>query len=471
MKRTRVQDPEHGVRWSGVSERAECPRSPQDPQATAALQLKGKTVEVSLEDWQEITDALQRTGVPWPHAAVKLDLTFLHIHVKEGIRTRLLGRPSLMQRWHWSELRVRRVIERFQAEIDETAAHLPQSMETTRAETDPAEIQEASSRDPAARPVTARNLRRRGLERSSDSPIGIQVTSRTLPGHPTSIQPRSSKDPVIADVSIRNPNEGESNASSGHPASIQSGSGGQVEGLNGHFQPRAPEAGAIQNRSSGHPAPASRSADFSELLSVSRSSGHPAGILRAVSRADPFLLTTDLEDQDASLIRSVSKKSMSNSAPPPSAEAVAFERVIRRWSDPAAIKAAAGGEHVPAPWKVQRELDMAWFTQQFMAMPEAESVNMVAMLEDWDNHLETVVRSGERGKYKFPTNWKTALQKQLKSWFRFGSKQGRGESDEQDQLRATAGAGHRRAESPTGRQWNVKTEPGGEWPGETNGSR
>jgi len=68
-------------------------------------------------------------------------------------------------------------------------------------------------------------------------------------------------------------------------------------------------------------------------------------------------------------------------------------RLLNRWSDPMAVKAASGDNHAPPkPWKIQPNHDLNWFHQQVLSMPEAETVDVVGVLRAWDNYLETLAR-------------------------------------------------------------------------------
>ena len=127
--------------------------------------------------WPSIADTLMAAGVPWPEAAVLMDLRWWDDHSRMNKRDMRPGRPTLCRRWGWTERAARAVMADREGWADPAKPDMR-----------PANVQPMSSQRPAGvQPVSSFRAESDALMHPSGQPV-----SSACPAH---VQPMSSERP------------------------------------------------------------------------------------------------------------------------------------------------------------------------------------------------------------------------------------------------------------------------------------
>ena len=127
--------------------------------------------------WPSIADTLMAAGVPWPEAAVLMDLRWWDDHSRMNKRDMRPGRPTLCRRWGWTERAARAVMADREGWADPAKPDMR-----------PANVQPMSSQRPAdVQPMSSFRAESDALMRTSGQPMSSQ--------RPADVQPMSSERP------------------------------------------------------------------------------------------------------------------------------------------------------------------------------------------------------------------------------------------------------------------------------------
>lgn len=127
--------------------------------------------------WPSIADTLMAAGVPWPEAAVLMDLRWWDDHSRMNKRDMRPGRPTLCRRWGWTERAARAVMADREGWADPAKPDMRPANVQPMSSQRPADVQRMSS----FRAESDALMHPSGQPVSSACPADVQLMSSERP--------------------------------------------------------------------------------------------------------------------------------------------------------------------------------------------------------------------------------------------------------------------------------------------------